>query len=292
MPILIKRPDGENTPLINGEYLSAYYFFPKELLEKCGRDIVEIPRVPMRAVYEKRFREVIESDLFLLLMIDGFSHLTWPYMGMRGKKEIYSGYDPAWQLSHSPSFWVQELLDRNIIPDPVTMVKTWQDDKVGYMSWEEVSHIMSEVVPAVMEKHNMYAAIETVKEFRCFEDFDYRDSNQKRDFYRKWYHTRTRHPIVSIEDFKISESDEFVFYDIHDKTQDFEDDICDEVYIKQFKSRLTQKDMDILTMRIEGAPYEEIADKMGYKNHSGVIKRVKRIAEAYLDFCDKHDINY
>jgi hypothetical protein len=138
----------------------------------------------------------------------------------------------------------------------------------------------------------MYEVIETAKEFRCFEDFDYRNSNQKRDFYRKWYHTRTRHPIVSIEEAQTYGSDDFISYEIHDESQDFENDLCEKIVIEQFKSKLTQKDIDILTMRMEGVPYEEVADKMGYKNHSGVIKRVKRIAEAYLDFCDKYDINY
>lgn len=44
---------------------------------------------------------------------------------------------------------------------------------------------MSEVAPGVMEKHNIYEIIETAKEFRCFEDFDTRNRNVKRDFYRK-----------------------------------------------------------------------------------------------------------
>lgn len=95
MPILIKRPDGEETPFVNGEYLSVYYFFPKELLIKCGHELSSIPRVPSRAIHEKRSREVIESNLSSLLMIDGFSWLTWPHMGIKGQKEIYSWYDPA-----------------------------------------------------------------------------------------------------------------------------------------------------------------------------------------------------
>lgn len=292
MPILIKRPNGEATPLINGEYLSAYYFFPKELLLKCGHELSSISRVPSQAIYEKQSREVIESDLFLLLMIDGFSHLTWPYMGIKGQKEIYSGYDPVWQLSHSPSFWVQELVDKKIIPDPVTMVRLWRDDNVSYMSWQEVSNIMSQIVPEVMEKHNMFGVVDTVKKFRCFEDFDTRDSNPKRDFYRKWYHTRTRHPIVSMEEIQTNAADEFISYDVYDPSQDFEDEVCGEMLIDQFKSKISEKDFEILTMRMNGKTYEEIAEKLGYKNHSGIIKRIKRIAEAYLDFYDENKIDY
>ena len=45
--------------------------------------------------------------------------------------------------------------------------------------------------------------IDTAKEFRCFEDFDYRNSRQKIDFYRKWYHTRAKNVTVeSLEEIK------------------------------------------------------------------------------------------
>ena len=291
MSILIKRPSGESTPLVNGEYLSAYYFFPEELLLKCGYELSSIPRVPGRAIHEKCSRDVIESDLFLLLMIDGFCHLVWPYMGIKGPREIYSGHEPAYVLAHSPSFWVGELLDRKIIPDSTMLLQLPWEEGVSYMSWEEVTEIMSEVVPAVMEKHNMYGVIETAKKFRCFEDFDTRSSNQKRDFYRKWYHSRTRHPIVSLESAKTLEADEFISYEIHDESQDFENEVCGKILIEQFKSRLSEKDMKILTLRMNGLTYEEIAKKLDYKNHSGIIKRIKRIAEAYEDFVDDNRID-
>ena len=291
MSILIKRPNGEATPLVNGEYLSAYYFFPEELLLKCGHELSSISRVPGRAIREKRSRDVIESDLFLLLMIDGFSHLVWPFMGIKGQREIYSGYEPAYVLAHSPAFWVQELLDRKIIPSPTTLLQLPWEEGVSYMSWEEITEIMSEVVPAVMEKHNMYEVIETAKEFRCFEDFDTRNSNQKRDFYRKWYHTRTRHPIVSLESAQTLEADEFISYDIHDESQDFENEVYGKILVEHFKSRLSEKDMTILTMRMNGLTYEEIAKRLDYKNHSGIIKRIRRIAEAYEDFIDDNKIS-
>ena len=35
--------------------------------------------------------------------------------------------------------------------------------------------------------------------------------------------------------------------------------------------------MAILELRVEGYGYKEIADKLGYKNHSGVIKRMEAI---------------
>ena len=56
------------------------------------------------------------------------------------------------------------------------------------------------IVPNVMKKHRMNEIIQVVREYPCFEDFDFRKSNQKTDFLRKWYHTRTKHPMISLEE--------------------------------------------------------------------------------------------
>lgn len=46
MPIMMKRKDGTITPFRNAEYLSAYYFIPKRILEQCGKELNSIPRNP------------------------------------------------------------------------------------------------------------------------------------------------------------------------------------------------------------------------------------------------------
>ena len=35
MPILLKGKNGEITPFRNVEYISAFYFIPKSILDKC-----------------------------------------------------------------------------------------------------------------------------------------------------------------------------------------------------------------------------------------------------------------
>jgi hypothetical protein len=283
MPILIKRPNGEATPLINGEFLSAYYFLPKEILDKCPKELDVIPREPARAIWDKKSLAVIESDLFHLLIIDGFSWMVWPFMGSEDRKEIYSGYDPAWKLSHIPDYWIEGLIIEKIIPDSVGLVKAYAGDPVGYMPMELASAIMSKVVPAVMKRYNMYDTIKTAKEFRCFEDFDDRFSTQKIDFYRKWYHTRTKvGKMLSLE--SLIEDDEDGSFDVEDYNAGFEDKIISEDYFQKFKSLLTEKDMKILEMRMNSFTYEEIAEKLGYKNHSGVIKRMRFIKEEFLKY--------
>jgi hypothetical protein len=283
MPILIKRPDGKDTPLVNGDYLSAYYFIPKEILDKCPQELNPIPREPALAIWQDKSRKIIESDLFRLLIIDAYSWMVWPYMGMNRRKEIYSGYDPAWKLSHLPEFWIRELMDRKHLPDTVTMLKVYNGDPVGYISIEEVDAIMREVVPTVMEKYNMYEIIEAAKEFRCFEDFDNRSSTEKIDFYRKWYHTRSKvGTMLSLE--KIKKEDEEGDYEPEDISAAYEDKVISEDYCQRFKERLSEKDMKILELRVDGFTYEEIAERLGYKNHSGVLKRMRAIKKEFLKY--------
>ena len=47
---------------------------------------------------------------------------------------------------------------------------------------------------------------------------------------------------------------------------------------------LSKKDMQILEMRMEGVTLEEIAEKPGYKTHSAVHKRIRKIEWAYEKF--------
>ena len=103
MPILLKRKNGEITPFRNAEYISAFYFIPKSILDKCGEEINSISRNPRKLLQDRRAIEVIESDLFKLVIIDAYAFMVWPFMGLGAKREIYSGYEPSWRYAHAAS---------------------------------------------------------------------------------------------------------------------------------------------------------------------------------------------
>ena len=56
--------------------------------------------------------------------------------------------------------------------------------------------------------------------------------------------------------------------------------------VKQFTDSLSEKDKKILEMRLEGHTQEEISEALGYKNHSGVQKRITKIGIAYQKFAN------
>ena len=284
MPILMKRKDGTITPFRNAEYLSAYYFIPKRILEQCGMELNSIPRNPQQLIRSYEAIAIVESDLFIQLMMDAYAFMVWPFMCPGEYMEVYSGYDPAWIFAHSPAYWVQEMLDEKVIQQPSRLLR--MDGNIEWTAEEKVSDIFRWLVPQAMAHYEMGPTIAIAEEYRCFEDYDNRPSNQKKDFYRKWYHSQTKHPQISLEGFKedYAEAHGGQNWDIEDESSSFEDETTTKILAEQFMKTLSEKDKQILQLRLAGRTMEEVADKLGYANHSGVLKRLRKIGQAFEQY--------
>ena len=284
MPILMKRKDGTITPFRNAEYLSAYYFIPKRILEQCGMELNSIPRNPQQLIRSYEAIAIVESDLFIQLMMDAYAFMVWPFMCPGEYMEVYSGYDPAWIFAHSPAYWVQEMLDEKVIQQPSRLLR--MDGNIEWTAEEKVSDIFRWLVPQAMAHYEMGPTIAIAEEYRCFEDYDNRPSNQKKDFYRKWYHSQTKHPQISLEGFKedYAEAHGGQNWDIEDESSSFEDETTNKILAEQFMKTLSEKDKQILQLRLAGRTMEEVADKLGYANHSGVLKRLRKIGQAFEQY--------
>ena len=70
-------------------------------------------------------------------------------------------------------------------------------------------------------------------------------------------------------------------WDVVDERIDVDLYVTDQVMVDKFKQMLSERDMQILTMRMKGKTLEEIAESLGYKNHSGVLKRIHKIGQMY-----------
>ena len=95
--------------------------------------------------------------------------------------------------------------------------------------------------------------------------------------------------MVSLETCLASEDGEgnlgdFIEFSVADPRRDIASAVESEDYVNRFKMLLNEKDKTILEMREDGYTFEEIAFKLGYKNHSGVVKRIQAIKKAYLEY--------
>ena len=101
---------------------------------------------------------MVESDLFLLAIIDAYSFMVWPFMGLGAKREIYSGYEPSWIYAHAAPYWIQEMQEEKILPAAKDLLKNGGvDETFGYVPEEEISDLFSWLVPQTMARHNMNA---------------------------------------------------------------------------------------------------------------------------------------
>ena len=283
----MKRLDGSQTPYKNSEFIPAYLFLPATILEQCPKEL-RLPRTVRSYFHDRSVISVVESDLFTELIVDGFAHLVWPYLGVPGYMENYSGYDPVWIMAHGAAFWVQELTDEGVIPTVETLMRDGQNEVMACPSEGEVSFYLEQAVPIAMGKNHLDDVVATVRETRCPEDYDTRRSNAKKDFFRKWYHTRTKHAEFSLDAWNEARWKQYETQgiDIPDTTEDMESAVITQVDAERFLLQLSEKDKQILQLRLEGRTLEEIAGRLGYQNHSGVLKRIRKIGESYQRYAD------
>lgn len=295
MPIKVKRKDGTTSTIKNSVYLPAYYLIPKELLENNCKEILKIPRIPIKALSTYESIELIESDFFLEVIIDMYAYMVWNCLYPQVYLEIYSGYDPIWKLVHQAPIWIKLLIDERIIFTVEQLCKWSKSNReieMDFVSLEEATLIMNYIVAKYIVQNNLREIIKVIEENRCEEDFDFRNSRQKTDFLRKWYHTRTNHPSISLEEWQenYKEKHNGIEYEIADDVN-VENDVVDQIIVDEFLSTLSDKDRRILELRIDGISYERIAELLGYKNHSGVIKRIQKIGVLFQKYTGK-DFGY
>ena len=126
--------------------------------------------------------------------------------------------------------------------------------------------------------------LEAVREMPCDEDFEPWDTNARKDFLRKWYHTRSKKvQTVSLEELMESGEDDSIFY-LPDPSQNVEDYVITKDFVERFLTTLPERDRQIVQLRQDGYTYVEIADALGYGNHSGVIKRIEAVKKKYRDY--------
>ena len=286
--IKIEVPGGALLEFRNAQFIPAFYLIPESYLLKCGQELRSIPRDFNQLIVDENAIGMVTSDLFTECIIDCYAYMVWPYLCPDIPYiEILSGDSPAWRIAHAASIWVDELIRTGLLPTFDTLFhKPKENLYFGYVPEEEVSLYMSIIVPSAVKRHDLQVILDAEKEFRCFEDFDYRESNQKIDFIRKWYHTRTKHPQISLEGYQehLKTYYDDIEWEIPNPISSFEEEVELRVDVNKFLSTLEDKDKQILQMRAEGYTNQEIADRLGYKTHSAVVKRIKKLGKMYQDF--------
>jgi hypothetical protein len=157
-----------------------------------------------------------------------------------------------------------------------------QGVEVPWLTYQQFSNLIGNATDMVVAEQEWQPVIDAIWENRTVEDYETTSSTVKTDFMRKWHHNRSGKPISLDE---IMESEAGDIFDVADPRSEFENSVISEMQIASFaESTITEKDREILKLRMEGYTEQEIADKVGYKTASAVHKRIAKIADAYEDF--------
>ena len=283
---LIRYENGEPRVYENSEYIPAYLMLPVELVAMAPKHIMLLPRTARALLNDPQAIRVIEDKSFRKFIMQAYGALVWTHMGLKDDSECYCPDEPAYRLAFNPGFWIQAMEECMGMADPHTWAEQAEPDTpFTFVPLEFLDTALSYIVPDVMETHNMRAAIDTAREYRCFEDFSKLKTRRKEDFFRKWYHTRTKHPQISLEQFQEDYKEKTdVDLEFEDPTVHIDASVTGKVQVEQFVATLDEKDRQILQLRMEGRTLEEIAEELGYQNHSGVLKRIRKIGRAYESF--------
>lgn len=262
-------------------YLPLVYMLPHDLLIRCPI-LRKLPRSMGKLNASPEWAEVIQSDTFLNEVMDAVASLAFPHFGFGGWKEHYTGWCPIWRLSYSLPLWAKGV-ERVRCWGVQSLFRLPPDFEIPFFDPEDVKAVMGQVVRQTIEEQGWGPMLETVREMSCDEDFEPWDTNVRKDFLRKWYHTRSKRvQTVSLE--ACMEDEDSGIHSLPDPAGDFTGQVEGEDFCQRFKATLSEKDMAILELRVEGYGYKEIADKLGYKNHSGVIKRMEAIKKRFIQY--------
>ena len=260
----------------NIRYLPLVYLIPVDQIVRYPT-LNTLPRCLSEIAVSKPMMDLLDSDAFLKDIMDAIAALTFPHFGFGGWKEHYTGYCPVWRLSYALPLWAS-LMEQECGWGLQLLFRMKPGTQIPFPDAEQVRKLFARVVKRAIAGQGWQPILDIVREMPCDEDFEKWDTNARKDFLRRWYHTRSKKvQTVSLEGMLESSDDDSPICHIPDPSQNVEEYVIAKDFVERFLATLTEKDRQIVELRQDGFTYEEIADRLGYKNHSGVIKRVEAV---------------
>ena len=280
-------------------YLPLFYALPKELAGKRPA-YLDLPRNINRLLREDRYRDMVNCDSFLELVWDCYAWAIWQFLQVPAKdggyRDIpgdwshYSGDFPLWRLCYGIIQHFRYAFEYEMDWSFQRLFAAPEDIGFPWLTYQQFSNLVGNLTDKIVAEQNYQPMIDAIWKNRQPEDYNRGQNTNKRDFLRSWNHDR-KYEQLSVEG--ITEAGAVVdgesFYDIPDPTAEFEAKVISEAQVQHFQQSLSEQDMKILQMRMQGKTLQEIADAVGLKTAGAVKKRIDKMAGAYEAFVtDQH----
>lgn len=228
------------------------------------------------------WHRILLSQQFPSEIMDAVASMVFPLLGFGGWKEHYTANSPAWRLSYALPLWAKGV-ERVWGWGVQKLFRLPPNFEIPFFEADDVQAMMKQVVEQTIGEQGWGPILGAVREMPCDEDFEKWDTHVRKDFLRKWYHTRSKCVrTVSLE--ACMEDKDSKIHSLPAPEGDVAEQAAEKDFCNRFKAALPERDRTILELRGEGYGYQEIADKLGYKTHSAVIKRMEAIKKRFVRY--------
>ena len=285
----------------NKSWLTLFYLLPKELVQK-QKEYLALPRCPYDVLRTDKYDELIENDVFLQLVWDCYAWMIFQripipkkdgtYIFIPGLDLHYSGNFPLWRMSYYLIGVMRDMFEMYGTSFQ-SLFRVKKGDEIPYISLERWADHIGDMTTAIIVKRNLQPIINDIWNTRTPEDYSEYYSKVKASFEAQWFHERTivGKQMRSLEEMMESANEAGISFDVADSNDYFEDAI-NRLSWEQFLSTLSERDQLIVRLKKEGYTDQEIADKVGYKTHSAVVKRIQKIAQLLEDYSKEEHNEY
>jgi hypothetical protein len=276
------------------EYAPLYHLLPKATLDRFGLPLLRRGQWPFMADHGNLDR-LLSAD-FGELVAKAWAWTVWPHLNSGSRISAFSGDDPIRLLAHNLDFWVppvtsvvQEMLrtfpevdkGKTVGPVPLEDGGVLDGAVTGnplmggpiWMGEDEAAEKVGETVEAADGTGHLRGILDAVRSHRVADDFSSQWSNARADFERKLYRKRNKVQVRFVE--------------LTDTipVQGPESEVLGKLVTSDFLALLDSQQREIVVLLSSGYRQYEIAEQLGYANHSPISKKlaqIRRQAEQYF----------
>lgn len=267
------------------EYEPLFHLLPKATLDRFGLPLLRRGLWPFMA--DHGVDRVLPPD-FGDRLAKAWAYTVWPHLNSGSRLGAFSRDDPIRLLAHNLNFWVppvtavvQETLktfpevDKGKTVGPVPLDgggflegAVTGNPRMGGPIWmgeEMAAEKVTETIEAADATGRLRGILEAVRSHRVVDDFSAQWSHAREDFERKLYRKRNkvRVPFVELTD--------------SIPIQGPESEILDKLVTSDFLAMLDSKQREIVVLLSSGYRQHNIAELLGYANHSPISKKLAQI---------------
>ncbi|WP_034270581.1 hypothetical protein [Actinospica robiniae] len=278
------------------EHAPLFHLIPKAMLDRHGLPQIRRGLWPFTMDTAEPDRYLPED--FDVRLSRAWASTVWSHLFRKSPLNRFSDSDPIRLLAHNLDFWlpagtevVQDVLrgfgetDHGITAHPVHFTDGTVFDggvranpRMGGLLWcgeEEAEQIVRQTIETADTHGRLREILEAVRSNRVEEDFSDRWSYAREDFERKLYHKRLKVKVRFVE---LTETV---------PVQGPETEVLGNIVTGDFLAILDERDRQVVVLLHSGVTnLTQVAEVMGYANHSAVSKRLGRIRKQAAEFFD------